>query len=113
MTEMMTREDLLHWARMLPVPATVADVAISNTQEIIVGWSFVETTGLAPATVQLLDGVDSGGVGGIEIALSTGQSATENTGGWCLRFSRGVFLNVITGSVRGSVWVADLPPGRG
>lgn len=113
MTEVMTREDLLHWARMLPVPITAADVAISNAQEIVVGWSFVEATGAAPATLQLLDGVDAGGVGGIEIALNPGQSATDNTGGWCLRFSRGVFLNLVSGSVRGSVWVADLPPGRG
>ena len=49
------------------------------------GWSFIETTGAAAATLELFDG--------------------SSTGGATIAVRVSLFLNVISGSIRGAVWV--------
>jgi hypothetical protein len=108
MSEPVTVEYAPVWARILPVAATASGFAISRTSEAVVGLALEETTGAASARAELIDGQDANGVSGIPITLSPGQSVRDDFGGLCLRFTRGVFLNVTSGTVHGSVWVADV-----
>ncbi len=66
------------------------------------GFSLRETSGTAPALVRIFDGMDASGVVLDEVALAPGESAREfyRDGFPALR---GIFVQVATGSVAGSV----------
>jgi len=93
-------------ARNLPVAATTTDVIVSTNPERITGWSFRETTGTAPAELQLVDGQSVSADVIAEITLTPGQSIRDMAGSWCLQTDRGITVHMITGTVRGSVWCA-------
>lgn len=93
-------------ARALAVGQTAASVQVSGLPERIIGWSFREVTGAAPADIQLIDGLSNNGQIIAEITLGPGESIRDVAGGWCLRARVGVFLQVNSGTVRGSVWSA-------
>jgi hypothetical protein len=93
----------------IPVPATSASVPVKGRACAVGGWSFREVTGTATADCQLFDGTSNNGDIIAEITLSPGQSIRDTTGAYCVRAQRGVFLQVNSGTVRGSVWAVDLP----
>lgn len=70
------------------------------------GWSFLETTGAAVALIELWDGGASGGETVATIALAAGASADRPCPGLGILIRSGLTVNVLAGSVRGSVWVA-------
>lgn len=69
------------------------------------GWSLVEATGAAPATAQLRDGAASGGEVVAEISLGIGATDTRLAPGKGIHIDSALTLVVLTGSVRGSLWV--------
>lgn len=69
------------------------------------GWSLVESTGAAAATAELRDGAQSGGDVVAEISLGIGQAESKVTPGKGIKISSALTLVVLTGSVRGSLWV--------
>lgn len=71
------------------------------------GYSFIESTGAAPAQLDLIDGGSNGGILLVTISLGAGVSTTKITLGRGLAVSSGLFLKVNLGSVRGSLWLAD------
>jgi len=70
------------------------------------GWSVIETTGAAPATVELWDGSATGGATVALITLAAGAALTNPLPGHGVLITSNLFLNVIAGSVRGAIWVA-------
>lgn len=97
------------WApTTLPILTTAASVALIGRECRVYGFSLIETTGAAPANVQIFDGAGPGGSDAIEIALTAGQSTRDWYGAPGLRFQTGAYLNVLAGSVRGALWVMGL-----
>ena len=57
----------------VPVPATTAGVQILGRDCYLLGWSFRETTGTAPAVAELFDGTSTGGAFLAAIDLTGGS----------------------------------------
>jgi hypothetical protein len=90
-----------------PVPLTGADQAITIVPATYTGFSIRETSGAATATVRILDSLVAGaGTVLDEIALSAGESAREYYEGG-QRALVGIFVDVISGAVAGSIRVAS------
>ena len=62
----------------VPVPATSASVVLLGRDCYLLGWSFRETTGTAPAVAELFDGSSSGGAFLGAIDLTGGSFAGIN-----------------------------------
>lgn len=93
--------------RPFAIPATAQSQALAPAGAIrLGGWSLLETTGAAPATVELWDGGAPGGATVAVITLTAGQALTNTLPGKGVALTSGLFLNVIAGSVRGAVWAA-------
>lgn len=88
----------------VPVTAVPVPCQLQGSQ-LIGGWSFIETTGAASATLQLVDGGSAQGTVLAEIGLSPGQSVRDLAPGDGLLLQTGLFINVTAGSVRGAVWM--------
>ena len=72
------------------------------------GWSLIETTGAASAIIELYDGMDA--TGQLIAVADLGAAGTippvlDNDG---VSLDRGLFLNVLGGTVRGAMWVRYL-----
>jgi hypothetical protein len=74
---------------------------------LVVGWSFKETTGTAPAECWLIDGNDANGQPFAFITLLAGQSVRDVVNDFGLNITTGIFVRVVSGSVQGSVWSVD------
>lgn len=72
------------------------------------GWGFEETTGTTPALCSLIDGTNAGGQTIVPISLLANESTRDFFGKPGLRVRNGVFLNVISGSVRATIWMLGL-----
>lgn len=72
------------------------------------GWAWVETTGGAAATINLFDGGNNGGTLLAPITLTAGQSTRDVLNELGLDVLNGLFVEVVAGSVRGSVWIEDV-----
>jgi hypothetical protein len=79
---------------------------------LLMGWGLLETTGAAAATIEIWDGGDTTGQLIVPIALSSAQSTRDWNSPDGILFSRGLFLNVLAGSVRGVLWVRLRDVGR-
>ena len=97
-------EVVQHYSVPLVFTASAPSGALSTVRSCVTGWTFVETTGTAPASLQLMDGSSNTGLVFAEIALSPGQSIRDVTGAWPLIVYRGIWVQQLTGSVRGAVW---------
>jgi hypothetical protein len=71
---------------------------------VIVGWSFVEPTNAAPAAFELWDGTSAAGDIITTITLVTNESTRDLVGVQGLLVENGVYLSVLSGTVRGSLW---------
>jgi len=87
--------------------ATTTDIQLyTATLEVpIMGWSFSEPTGLAPATFDLYDGLDPTGILIASITLAASESTRDYLGPWGIMLRTGLFLDMLTGAVKGSVWL--------
>lgn len=94
----------------LSFPATTSTRVVAGMVDGLCGWSFLETTGSAAATVEVYDGQDATGELLTVISLSSGQSTRDWVDRQGLEVRIGMFLRVTAGSVRGALWVR-LPDG--
>ena len=91
--------------RSIPIAATGANMPIVKRKAELVGWSFVETTGAASAAVDIIDGGDANGAPIATITLNASESVRDTIGSPGILAKSGVFLKVVSGSVRGAVWL--------
>jgi hypothetical protein len=77
---------------------------ISNSVGRLVGYSFSETTGAAPAWVRLRDGSDANGdlIASIKLLAGTSTNPWRGNG---ISFSYGLFVEVVAGSIEGVVYL--------
>ena len=99
----MTRTHYDYAASPITVPATGSQVAYGG-RSLIMGWSLLETTGTAAATVEIWDGQDATGQLIAAISLDPGESTRDWLGPEGIETDIGLFVRVIGGSVRGAVW---------
>lgn len=96
-------------ALALPVgTATNAVAMLGNSAGRLVGFALKETTGVNPAELDLLDGVNADGDILVPITLTAGQSTRDWYGPAGISFGRGLFAQLITGSVTGTVWIGRI-----
>lgn len=94
-------------ARTIPVDTTTTSKVLAAGLTLVRFWSFRETTGGAPAVFELFDGSGPNGALIASISLSQGESTRDplpNSG--CAAFA-GLYLDVISGSIRGAVWTSQ------
>ena len=80
---------------------------------VLYGYSIKETTGGAVAELDIYDGFDTAGVLAVPIPLSAGQGAEDWFGPQGLHLRVGLNPVVASGSIAGSIWIADEPRDRG
>lgn len=71
----------------------------------LTGWSFRETTGSAGAIVRLLDGNNASAQLVAALSLSAGQALALSLAPGGLAITTGLYVDVVSGSVEGAVWV--------
>ena len=82
-----------------PNPATGGLVYSGHC--VLMGWAVYETTGVASATLTILDGTDTLGANKFTVALTAGQSDRDWFGPWGIEFRAGLFMTIATGSISG------------
>lgn len=92
-------------ARTIPIAVTTTDVLLINGAGILTFYNFTETTGSATAAVQLFDGTDDGGALLTDVTLLANESTRDPIPTPCVAFRNALFLEVLSGSVKGAVWV--------
>lgn len=95
---------MLPASRILIFDTLTTDKAVGTGLWIVTGWAFKETTNSAGASFNIVDGQDNTGGIVAPITLNTNESIRDLTGPGGLAFRSGVFIHVVSGSVRGSVW---------
>lgn len=90
----------------VPFTATAASGELVQYADRILFWAFLETTGTARATIRLRDGGDANAAVIVPISLSAGESTRDWLGPQGIPCRAGVYLEVVSGSVEGSVVVA-------
>lgn len=71
--------------------------------------NFAETSAAAAAAVQLFDGQDTGGVPLPYIQIPSGTTQLCSIGRGQLTFTRGLYVNVVSGTVKGMVAALLIP----
>lgn len=93
----------------VPYPASSASQFMVTGPCIMAGYSFRETAGLA-ASFTLRDGFNAGGivVANADVAANgLAQLQMGRDGPYCMR---GIFLQMLTGTLEGSIWVKVRAP---
>lgn len=94
----------LQAAEVRQVQTGAKDSIVSTSGGRLVGWALRETAG-ATALAYLRDGVDPDGAIIVPISLSAGESTRDVYIPGGLSFGRGLFLDVVSGAIEGSVWL--------
>lgn len=89
-------------------PAAGASQLMMSGDIKIHGWSWAETTGAAAATFNMFDGGNNAGTLLATITLTAGQSTRDVLNELGLLVLNGLFVEVVAGSIRGSVWIEDV-----
>lgn len=95
---------MLPAARSLPFGPTTQDVALSSSLLIVRGWAFKETTAAAPAVVELYDGSGANGELIVPVDLLEAESTRDWLSGSGIGAYSGLFLHVVSGTVKGAIW---------
>jgi hypothetical protein len=96
-----------HPIRAFQFAALSASAQIQVGDFYLAGFSLLETTGAAGALVELFDGSDTNSPSVAPIALKASESTREWFGVPGITLDRGLFLSVLSGAVRGSVWLGE------
>lgn len=99
-------------AKPIPTASPAVSGLMLGGASLIFGWSFRETTNTNTATVELYDGTGTGGALITSITLAINESTRDLMGGNGLEALGGIYLNVVAGSVKGSVWAVPADPSR-
>ena len=94
-------------ARPVQFGATAAGERLVSGPAILLGYSIRESTGAAAAAVRLRNGADATGAIVATIGLAASGSDTQMPTDPGLICDVGVWLEVVSGSVEGSVHVRD------
>jgi hypothetical protein len=78
---------------------------LDNSRGRLVWFAFRETTGIAGAVFRLWDGSNNAGKDICPVSLNPSESTREYIGHISLPYETGLFLEVVSGSVEGSVLV--------
>lgn len=97
------------WRRVqtLPILARTTDLNAIGRGTLLLGFSFIESTGVASAEVDILDGNDANGALVAAVSLQAGQSTRDTFGTHGVYCQSGPFLHVVSGSIRGALWYVD------
>lgn len=82
--------------------------ALISRQGVLFGWAWEETTAAAVAQLELIDGDSNNGDRIVPITLLANESTRDvwgSPGIWC---DRGVFVRVVAGSIRGTIFYKAL-----
>ena len=94
--------------RVIPVPATAQSVAVDGASGRLVFYSWRETTGAAGAVFRLWDGSSNQGAMLLTFSLTAGESVREIPGMHTVPYEVGLFLEIVSGTVEGSVITTDM-----
>lgn len=94
-------------AQVLPFTTTTVDVNLYVGAAVLAGWSWVETTGLNNATVNLLDGPAGPLI--VPVTLAPNESTRDPLPFPGIYVRTGLYVQVTLGSVAGSLWFAPAP----
>lgn len=96
-------------SQIVSVPTTTTSVQLVNGACLVTGWSWRETTNSAGATIELYDGTGTGGNLLASITLVANESTRDLTATNGVVAENGVYLSVVSGSIKGALWavVAD------
>ena len=97
----------LSWPMVEPQDANSTGIVASG-QLLVAAFSFRETTGSFSAALDLFDGFGVNGQFLGTVSLTPGQSIRDRLPGPGVHCESGLFMNLITGAVRGAVWVVLL-----
>lgn len=89
----------------VPFLPAAGSQSLVSLQTLVGGWSFKEVTGSAPAEIQIFDGNNNQTVPYAFITLNAGQSMRDFCPTPGLFFRQGLFVQLVSGVVTGSVWV--------
>jgi hypothetical protein len=93
--------------RINPTNLPAASALLYSGAGKVVGWAFRETTGTTTAVIRLWDGTANTGRLIAPIALGAGQSTRDSTPIGGILTLQGVYFELVSGTVEGSVWIAD------
>jgi hypothetical protein len=71
----------------------------------LMGWHLKESTGGAPATVNLHDGGDAGAPQILQVGVAAGATDSQWFGPGGVSLSEGLFLEIVTGALVGAVFL--------
>jgi hypothetical protein len=95
----------MHIAVNLPIDTTTTSRVIDATRGQVLRLSTRETTGTAAAVFEMYDGSSDKGTLLDTISLSAGQSTRDYYRHWEYPYYGGLYLAVLSGSIRGGVTV--------
>lgn len=96
-------------ALALPVGTAPSAVKLlSNTAGRLVGYALKETTGIATAELDLLDGTNVDGDLLAPITLAANQSVRDWFGPAGVSFGIGLYAQLVSGSITGTVWLGRI-----
>jgi hypothetical protein len=96
----------LERANTVPVSGSVL---VAGRRSLVNGFSFTEISGVNPATVQLISGQTATGVIVATITLAANESSREYIPWPFILFKYGIFANVVSGAIVGSVSSLTIP----
>lgn len=91
-------------AEAIPISDRTTDLQVISGLALITGWSFIEMTGAATAQVNLYDGTSANGALIAAISLIANESTRDLIPAPFVAAMSGVYLEVLTGEIMGSLW---------
>jgi hypothetical protein len=91
-------------ARPFALPSTSGGFLVASGAVYVLGWAFKESTGSAAASVDIYDGLGTGGVLIAPISLSSGESTRDYPPPPGIECRQGCYVNIASGGVVGSLW---------
>lgn len=92
-------------AHQIAVPTPAVSGQLDNASGRLLWWAFRETTGAAPCTFRLWDGSNNAGRLMVPFSLSANGSTRDYPGMHSLPYVTGLYLEVLTGTFEGTVYV--------
>lgn len=90
------------------IPATSTDLAFVTRGGRLFGWAVEESTGSATAKLELMDGTSNNGQRIVPITLLANESTRDVWGKPGVLIQTGVWLHLVAGSVRGTIYFLPL-----
>lgn len=88
----------------IPLSAVSVSMLLVSTGVLLLGWSVLEPTGAAGFSAYLVNGEGADGDYGAVLGLAQGASATNTLGTRGVWLRRGLYLQILSGSVSGAIY---------